>query len=193
MDVIQSCQPRFLQGEVSIPELVHDSSAESGIHAVESYRQFAVQMSHEITVCHRAVFKIDHDVIVIWEESPRLENKRIGFRQFESCIAQEIQFCGGIKEPLSMQGCCGNDVNAVRREAMWRRVGPTVAHNASYHGTFLSRKFEVLKRCEDSLHSEGTACETRPKCNCLWRSFWSACASSRRFSEEHLIGYELQV
>ena len=130
IDIVQSRQPGFLERQVSIPEFIHHSPAASAINAIEPYRQFAVQMSHEIAVRRCAVFEADHDVIVIGEEGPRLQNQRVIFRQVESCIGQEIQLCTGVEKPLSMQCRRGNDINAVRREVLWPCVRPTFTHKS---------------------------------------------------------------
>jgi hypothetical protein len=54
-----------------------------------------------------------------------------------------------------MQRGCGNDVSAVRRKGMWRRVRPTLAHTDSYHRCSLFAKvFVSQKRCEDAPHSK---------------------------------------
>ena len=131
MDIIQSRQPRSLKRQVSIPEFVHHSPPGSRIHPVEAYRELAVQVSYEIPVRRRAVFKADYKMIVVGEESPRLQNELVISRQFESCIAEKVQFCFRIEESFSMQRCRGNDVNAVRRKVMRRRVRPILAHKSS--------------------------------------------------------------
>ena len=125
--IVQSCQPRFLERQASFPKFVHDSPAGSGITAVKPYRQFAVQMLYEITMRCRGIFEADHEVIMINEEGPRLQNERIVPRQFKCCIAQKVQLRAAIKKWLSMEGCCGNDVSAVRREMMWRSMRPSLA------------------------------------------------------------------
>ena len=78
MDKVEPREPRFLEGQSSIPELVHHPPCEGGVNAVEPYRQFAVQMSHQITMGNCGVFKADHEMIVIGKESPRLQNERVG-------------------------------------------------------------------------------------------------------------------
>jgi hypothetical protein len=79
MDIVQSRQPRILERQASVPELVNDPPAGSGINAIESYRQFAMQMPHEITMRRRRVFEVHNDVVVIRKESPRLQKERIVF------------------------------------------------------------------------------------------------------------------
>ena len=131
MDIIQSRQPRSLKRQVSIPEFVHHSPLRNRIHSVDAYRKFPVQVSDEIPVRRRAVFKADHEMVVVAEESPRLQNELVISRQFESCIAKKVQFCFRIKESFSMQRCRGNDVNAVGGKVMRRRVRPILAHKSS--------------------------------------------------------------
>jgi hypothetical protein len=46
-------------------------------------------MSQEITVCCPCVFEAGDQVIVIGKESPRLQNKLVGFREFKSCVAKK--------------------------------------------------------------------------------------------------------
>jgi len=89
--------------------------AGSAINAVESHRQFAVQMAHEITMRCRRVFEADHEMIIIREKRPCLQNERVAFGKRHSCIAQEIQFAMRIKERFSIQRGGRDHVSAVRR------------------------------------------------------------------------------
>ena len=90
---------------------------------------------------------------------------------------------------LSMQRCRRNDVSAVRRKVMWRRVRPTFTHsNAISQVVPLARAFSP-KRCEDASHfqlrnfSRGRTSRTRragsAKLTADTSSLWS---SSRRIS-----------
>ena len=72
VDIVQSCQPRFLKRQVRIPEFIQHSPARSGIDPVEPNCQFPVQVSYQIPVRRRAAFEADHEVIMIRKESPRL-------------------------------------------------------------------------------------------------------------------------
>ena len=128
MDIVQSRQPGFLERQASVPEFVHDPPAGSGINAIEPYRQFAMQMPHEITMRRRRVFEVHNNVIVIRKKGPRLQKERIVFCQLEGCVAQKIQFCAGIEQPFPMQRCRGNQVSPVGRKVMRRRMRPTLAH-----------------------------------------------------------------
>src|SRR5438094_9071879 len=65
-----------------------------------------------------------------------------------------------IKKWLSTQGCRRNDVSAVRRKVMCRRVRLTLPHsNATITGGLFGESFSGPKRCEDASHSKGTSCE----------------------------------
>jgi hypothetical protein len=90
-----------------------------------------VQVSDEIPVRRRAVFKADYEMVVVGEENPRLQNELVISRQFESCILKKVQFCFRMEESFSMQRCRGNDVNAVGRKVMRWRVRPILAHKSS--------------------------------------------------------------
>ena len=70
MDIVQSREPGFLERQVSIPEFIHHSPAASAINAVEPYRQFTVQMSHEIVVRRRGVFEADSPDDSDWGRKP---------------------------------------------------------------------------------------------------------------------------
>ncbi len=87
MYIVQPRQPRFFERQASVPVFVHDSSPRSSIAAVESDRQLAVQMPHEIAMPGSRLFETDYEVVMIGKEGPRLQNERVVFRQLKRCIA----------------------------------------------------------------------------------------------------------
>ena len=52
---------------MSIPKFIHHSPTGSDIEAVKAYRQFSVQMFHEIAMRCRGVLETHHQMIVIHE------------------------------------------------------------------------------------------------------------------------------
>src|SRR5437588_4040489 len=118
-------------------------------------------MSHEIAVRRWAVLEANHDVIVIGEERPRLQNQRVIFRQVESCIAQEIHLSTGVEKPLSMQCRRGNEVNAVRRKVVGRRVWPTLAHHG-FLSQFLSFRASLMSESDARPHRTPKALRAKP-------------------------------
>src|SRR5215470_17031858 len=92
MHIVQARQPRFVERQASVPEFVHHPSAGSRIHAVELYRQLAVQMPHKIAMRRIGIFEADHEMVMISEESPCLKNKPVVFRQLKGCISERSSF-----------------------------------------------------------------------------------------------------
>ena len=77
---------------------------------------------------------------MIGKESPRLQNKLVGFREFESCVAKKVQLRPRVKERFAMQRCGCNDVNAVRRAANSRACTISYHDNSSLQKPLLPLK-----------------------------------------------------
>jgi len=78
---------------------------------------------------------------MIGKESPRLQTERVVSRELERCVAQKIQLCARIEERLSMKRRCRDDVCAVGREIVGRRMRPLLAHKHSMTGLSLRASF----------------------------------------------------
>jgi hypothetical protein len=92
MHIVQSRKPRFLKRQATIPKFIHHPPTGGEIEAVEAYRQFSVQMFHEIAMRSHRVLETHHQMIVIREEGPRLQNEHVVLRSSKVVLRKRVSF-----------------------------------------------------------------------------------------------------
>src|SRR6266705_462854 len=124
MHIVQSGQKRAWISEVRIPILKPDFAARSFVLTIDLLGCDGVQVPDQSRERLRLLFSYRHEVIVIWEDRPRLQLPAMLGRQLQEFLAEQGQALSGPEQRFLVVGCSGNHVRARAVQTVCRGVRP---------------------------------------------------------------------